>query len=668
MTYIKLAMKNVKTQFRDYYVYMLSMSFSIMVYFTFISLSFSDDVVKITKESVKISATLQATSILILAFVVLFMFYANAFFIRKRKKEIGLYNILGMKKSELGILFFLENLILGMIALFIGILLGQLLSKLFAMILLSAMRIQGVAHFRLSFHAVNQTVLVFLFIFLFLSVQNASLVYRYKLVDLFKATGSGNRLPKNSVSSSFLGLLGILLMGAGYYIALTIGDFIGLAENSSVQWLLALLLIILFFEILGTYLFFNSFLAFLIRLRKKNRGTYYKGMNLITTSELLFRFKKNAISLSTIAILSAVTLSAVGGAGAVYTFSIRQIAATASFDFNYESSDTKINQTFKETLKKYPEFPIKDSVTSTYKVIEGTYIHFINHKKVTEYFNLMKESDYNQTVKKSNYGKPIELKNNQSVVYLIRDYFPALFNDPIGTEIAIKQLGKSLEVQEIRGNIPYNQFATSGDILVIKDDVFKQVIEPITTYQKTGINIENYKESGKLATEMDKKLNDEKMVFLPVKDNNIYQQPRTLYSSKYWVEQDLNASMGFMMYISVFLGLVFMIATGSIIMLKQLAEAEEEIENYLILKKIGVTYQEIKRSIYKQTAFVFLLPIVIASIHTYFAIKMMSIILNNNWIYTLLICGSFIFIYFIFYLFTARAYNRIVNRRMTAKL
>lgn len=668
MTYIKLAIKNVKTQFRDYYVYMLSMSFSIMVYFTFISLSFSDDVVKITKESVKISATLQATSILILAFVVLFMFYANAFFIRKRKKEIGLYNILGMKKSELGILFFLENLFLGMIALFIGILLGQLLSKLFAMILLSAMRIQGVAHFRLSFHAVNQTVVVFLLIFLFLSIQNASLVYRYKLVDLFKATSVGNRLPKKSFFSGFLGLLGIFLIGAGYYMALNIGEIISIIENSDVQWLLAALVIILLFEIIGTYLFFNSFLAFFIRLRKKNRGSYYKGMNLITTSELLFRFKKNAISLSTIAILSAVTLTAVGGAGALYTFSIRQIAATASFDFNYESSNDEINQTIKEMLKKYPDFPVKDTVTSTYKVVEGTYISFINHKKTTEYFNLMKESDYNQTVKKSSYGKTVSLKNNQNVAYLTGLYYPSLFGDPIGTSIAIKQLGGPLKIQEISGTIPYNQMATSGDILVVKDTVFNQVTNPLTTYKKTGINIEHYKKSGKLATEMDKKLEDEKMAFLPLENSNIYQQPRSVYSSKYWVEQDLNASMGFMMYISVFLGLVFMIATGSIIMLKQLAEAEEEIGNYLILKKIGVTYQEIKRSIYKQTAFVFLLPILIASIHTYVAIKMMSIILNNNWIYTLLFCGSFIFIYFIFYLFTARAYNRIVNRRITARL
>lgn len=161
MTLSKLAFKNMKTQFRDYFVYFVSMSFSIMVYFTFILMAYSPILKKVAENSIKVDTLLQVSSVMILIFVVLFMFYSNAFFIKKRKKEIGLYNLLGMRKWQIAQLFFLENLILGAGALLIGILLGSLLSKLFAMILLAVMRLKIDFHFNFSSAPLVKPVLFF---------------------------------------------------------------------------------------------------------------------------------------------------------------------------------------------------------------------------------------------------------------------------------------------------------------------------------------------------------------------------------------------------------------------------------------------------------------------------------------------------------------------------
>lgn len=671
MTLVKLAYKNVRTQFRDYFVYFVSMSFSIMVYFTFISMSFNETLQKIAEKNVKIDVVLQASSLLILFFVVLFMFYSNAFFIKKRKKEIGLYNVLGMRKWQIAQLFFLENLFLGAWALVIGIILGSLLSKLFAMILLAIMHVAVQFPFTLSLPTVGQTVLVFLIIFVIVAIQNASLVYRYKIVDLFKANNNGERLPKVTIWTGILGVFGLTLIGIGYAIALNFVELVSSLENEQSGYLLLGLVVAIFVSVIvGTYLFFNSFLVLLIRIAQKQKIFYYRGMNLVTVGNLLFRLKRNATTLATIAVLSATTLCAVGGAAVIYSFAENQINYESTFDLHYESSNQEVSRKIKETMKKYPEFPIESAVSAKYKVIlvkdGAVYKSYSDHEKAHVY-SIISESDYNKVIVASGIGSKIQLKNTKSTYLISQFYLTSVLGSPENKKITVEDGNLKLTIQGIRRSFAFGSRAANGEVLVVSDQVFKEVQHPIVTFTRTGLQIKDYENSQKLNEELTDKLSsDSNIVFIENPAGETYFASRDLANFRLPVEQSTYLTMGTVIYIAVFLGLVFMFATGSIIMLKQLAEAEEEIDHYHILKKIGVSPEEIRSSIYKQTAFVFILPMLIGSIHTIVAIRSISFfLLSPNATLGYIACGSFILIYFIFYLFTARAYNKIINGRIT---
>lgn len=661
MTLSKLAFKNMKTQFRDYFVYFVSMSFSIMVYFTFILMAYSPILKKVAENSIKVDTLLQVSSVMILIFVVLFMFYSNAFFIKKRKKEIGLYNLLGMRKWQIAQLFFLENLILGAGALLIGILLGSLLSKLFAMILLAVMRLKIDFHFNFSSAAISQTCLVFFFIFVIVAIQNASLVYRYKIIDLFKASGVGNQIPKATVFTLIRGLLGIFLIGLGYWTALNLISILGF---SSSYIFLGIVLSIVINTVVGTYLFFNAFLVILIKFSQRQKKLYYRGLNLLMVSSLLFRLKRNAITLATIAVLSATTLCAVGGAAALYTFTEGTIDLTTSFDIHYEASNTKVKKIIEDTLNEFPKFKISEEATGEFKVISGKFEH--SKKETANFYSVISESDYNKIVGVSNYGKKINLKDSSSG-FLISQYFlSTIFDNPIQKKIQLKNQSIAVTIQGFDDHIPFGTRAVNGDVLVVTDELYKKIKNPVATFTRRGIMLSNYADSQALNKTLADRLESyNKSVFLDSKEEDVFFTPRDLFVLRQPYEATVYSSVGSIMYVAIFLGLVFMFATGSIIMLKQLSEAEEELHHYRILKKIGVSSKEIQKSIYRQTAFVFAFPIIIGSLHTYVAIHAMSKVLLNTDLWLGYVASAcFILIYSIFYLFTARAYIRIVNRKV----
>lgn len=201
------------------------------------------------------------------------------------------------------------------------------------------------------------------------------MVYRYKIIDLFKASGVGNQIPKATVFTLIRGLLGIFLIGLGYWTALNLISILGF---SSSYIFLGIVLSIVINTVVGTYLFFNAFLVILIKFSQRQKKLYYRGLNLLMVSSLLFRLKRNANTLATIAVLSATTLCAVGGAAALYTFTEGTIDLTTSFDIHYEASNTKVKKIIEDTLNEFPKFKISEEATGEFKVISGK---FDNSKK-----------------------------------------------------------------------------------------------------------------------------------------------------------------------------------------------------------------------------------------------------------------------------------------------
>src|SRR5699024_9888223 len=297
MTLFSLALKNIRRNMKNYSLYIGSTIFSIIIYFTFATLKHSENISSMSETSNQLKGVMSASAFVLMIFVALFIFYSNSFFMKKRKKEVALYSLLGVRKQSIGLLLFFENLVIGLFSLIIGVLFGFLLSRVLLALLLKLMGLSIVTSFTFSTEAFVETSIVFIVIFFITSLMGYRMIYQFKLIDLFVADKQGEVLPKaNLITAS----LGILSLAAGYFIALQP------IVDSSIWQVFGLMtpMIIIGLTILGSYLLFNSVLVYILTRLKNNPHWAWRGLHMMTASQLLYRIKGNAKTLTIITVLS----------------------------------------------------------------------------------------------------------------------------------------------------------------------------------------------------------------------------------------------------------------------------------------------------------------------------------------------------------------------------
>ncbi|MBA3925995.1 ABC transporter permease [Listeria rustica] len=639
MTLFDLAKKNIKHNFVHYFLYFASMIFSIMIYYTFVSLAKDPAVIERIDKSAKLSAVFNASSIVLIIFVAIFILYSNHFFTRKRKKEIGLYSLLGLRKKEIGRMLFYENFLMGVVALVIGISLGTLMSKLFVTVLLKIMNFGGVSNFVFSIDAVINTVVIFIIITLVTSFTGYRIIYRTTLLDLFHSESKREKTPKNN---PILAILSILLIGAGYFLALQ-----PLSEDS----LLVKMgpgpgmLTILFLVIIGTTLLLSNFLPFLLNQIRKNKRVFYKGTNIISNSQLAFRIGSNARTLAIIAILSATTLTAIGAIGSLYYNVNKESANSFPSTFEYTIVDQKSNQ---EALKL--------AETNTQTPMTGHQETTLNHIKATsdrempmEYdpesgFTFISQTAYNKLLALQNNTETTkaDLKNDEAILIAPGSLYEektakSLENQSFTLENSTKQ---KVTLTETLKNSP---IATVYSLLIISDDVAKTIsTQKMQTLQ--SVMVDNPKDAIPLSEQMAKAL--------PENANFIS------YPTNY---ENAMSITGVLLFIGMFIGLVFLAATGSIIYFKQLTEAYNDVATYDILKKIGLDRKEIRKTIAKQVLVVFLVPLILGIAHSSVALAMLSNMLQMDLTLPVLIStGIYTAMFIVYYFLTVNTYTNIV--------
>ncbi|MFA7078533.1 MAG: ABC transporter permease [Syntrophomonas sp.] len=620
MTLFSITAGNIKKNFQNYFLYFVSMVFSIVVFYIFTSIQYNDQVAQTVGETTKFMLKLGAISVAV--FSAIFMGYSNSFFTRKRKKEIGLYSLLGVQKRQIGRMLFYENLLMGVAALGVGIIVGSLFSKLFVMLFFRLMGHFVQVNFAISLQAILNTVAVFLIIFIVISLHAYSLIYRFKLVDLFRAEQSGETEPKASL---VLALVSIALIIAGYVLAFHLLDNFLLYAPT-----------VLALVIIGSYGLFHSFMVFAIRLSKKNTHQYYQGMNLICISNLLYRIKSNATLLATIAILSATTLTAFGMSYGIYSDINKAVTHHNPFSYVYWSNadrDQKVNQ----ALTKYPQNHLLHSVEIRFISARGSLPGLNTH------FALISESNYNEIAQIKGWDK-VNMSKQKDAVIVYSDYdFRGYFVDK---KVLLKLDDKSKQEFHIVDHRPYKLTNNSNTwtSLVLSDEAYEQLSKAEKQNSLRALIVDNQKESQVLTAELGKSL------------------PEYTWNS-YYSEYMRNMEQGGMlMFIGGFLGLVILLATGSIIYFRQLNEAQKEKLNYRILRNIGVSRSEIHTSIRKQLLYVFLFPLLVGIAHSWVALMALADLLVTNLVTsTIVTIVVFTVIYFIYYLLTVNSYNRIVN-------
>ncbi|WP_409275242.1 ABC transporter permease [Neobacillus sp. SCS-31] len=638
MSLFELTKRNIRKNFKAYLVYFYPMAFSVVIYFTFVSLQYNRKIIDAAASLGKIGPAFMAASVFLMAFSALFIFYSNSFFMKKRKKEIALYSLFGMSKKQIGLMLFFENLLVGTGALLVGLGIGAVLSKLFAMVLVKLMGIPIVAGFTLSVAAAVQTIVIFFLILSAASIYNARVIRTSTLRELFQA---GKQAEKKPFASVAVALLSLLLIGTGYWVIL---QPVSSGIWSSHAWLKILGALVSI--IIGTFLFIRAFIVYLLSALSKRKAFFYKGSNIISTSNLLYRIKGNIAVLSVLALLSTFTLFLMGVTWSLYA-SLNDISKDNfphSFIYSVQNGEdeTEINRLFEA----------RDDIRYSQKIepVKMEAGPDFSGRFPPDYpVLLIPESSFRQLGRKMGMEADIQFADNEAIAFY--DGNLNRTHDPYtGRSIRLPG-GENATIASYENYSLLNQ-AIFAFPLVVKDAVYEKAVEsgaPTTQLQIYKLGKE--KATKELGGEIEEIL-----------WNHTEERNEVIWSSFYQEYSQGMETYGILIFISGFLGLVFLMATGSVLFYRQLSEAAADKPRYQILKKIGLGAREMRKSIRVQTLFIFSIPILIAVSHSSVLISALAGFAGIRMAGPfMVVLGLYIGLYLAYFSYTSTRFYALVN-------
>ncbi|GEN84450.1 ABC transporter permease [Sporosarcina luteola] len=612
MTLFDLAVKNIRRNMKSYSLYIGSTVFSILIYFTFATLKYSNDISGAAATSKQIQGVMGAAAFVLMIFVAIFILYSNSFFMKKRKKEVALYSLLGVRKRSIGCLLFFENMVIGLLSLIIGVVLGFLLSRALLSILLKLMGLDVVAGFTFSTGALINTVIVFFIIFLVTSLMGYRVIYRFKLIDLFHAEKKGEEVPKARIVTVFLG---VLALAAAYVIALQ-----DLMDSQVWQALgLATPIIIIALTVIGSYLLFHSVLVYVLSALKRNPRWAWKGLHMMTASQLLYRIRGNAKTLTIITVLSATTITSGGAVFGVYYNAEKNVEMYMPYTFMWEGDQQTIDPAIIESEVSFNSKMIRVPLASyemEYAVID--------------------ESTY-QTLAK-NLEWPEVQKLQKGEVFAIDAYFDERWSDKLES---VNINDTDYKVAKFFDQALFNVGTLGANAIVVPDQLYEEMDSDEKLLQ--AVNVIDYKKQREVSDKL-------------AASTENFSSATADYNSS--IE-----SLGALLFIGSFLGLVFLVATGSIIFFKMMTEAEEDKAKYAILHKIGVSNKDMKRTIRGQVGVIFIAPLLLGLLHGGVALTAVSNLLMMDFLVPVVIwMVAYTLIYAIYYIATVYNFNKIIRR------
>ncbi|GAA0114679.1 ABC transporter permease [Clostridium senegalense] len=634
-----IAKNNVKMNLKNYIVYLVSIIVSVSIFFIFKSLEFNETINGILQESVKLSTGFKMSSYIILFFSGMFIWYSNNFFLKKRKKEIGLYSLLGIENESIGRMLFLETFFIGIIALVIGILLGAIFAKFATIVLIKMIGLSIPIGKVITSKGIINTIIAFIIIFILVSIISGRTIYKFELIDLFKAESKREVEPKASMIKAVLSIILILF---GYL------NYLNLINSSNAE--LSLIVILISITV-GTFMLFSSLLIFLIKARKRNKTSYFKGLNMIVTSKLLFRIKGNSRALALIAILSATTITAMGVSISYYDKFIGKFNDMYPYSYMTSIDSKSLDRDITKFIQEENNTKFLGSTKAEYVEVEGE----VDLQQSN--LNVMSESDFDKinNLREKKYEN-IDLKPGECLYFY--EFGDSASNKEEPKEINITNDNINFENYTIKKYYKNNLINEhmSFETIILNDKDYNEV-RKIGELQKLNI----YQLSDNKNIEMlDKKIND--AVNEEVLKNKDDRSDIFIYSSYYENFKEQSTSISGMLFIGIFVGGVFLVAMGSIIFFKQISEATEESGRYKSLRKIGVSEKSIKSTIYKEVAYVFIIPLIVGIVHSAVAISYIAKAFNQNTaLIELQVLIPYIVIYMIYYIITSKNYYKIIS-------
>ena len=655
----KLAVSNLIKNRKLYYPFALAVLLAVTITYLFYSLSLNPNIGKI-RGGETISMTLALGMVVVTIASGIIVLYANSFVMKNRSKELGIYGMLGLEKRHLISMVFKELLIFGSLTLTAGLGLGALFDKLiFALLLkLMNMKVELVATFQPSVFIL--VILIFGAIFLGLIFINAFRIARMNALQLSREKASGEK------KGRFLGLqtiLGLISLGSGYYLAVTVENPL----TALIIFFVAVLLVIF-----GTYLLFNAGITVFLQILKKNKRYYYQPNNMISVSNLIFRMKKNAVGLATIAILSTMVLVTMSATTSVFKASETFKKVMNPHDFGITGQNVE-----KEDIEKLlSQYASDKGLTVTKKEVliysnfgvanqEGTKLTIFekgqNRVQPKTIFMVFDQKDYEimtgQKLSLSGHEVGLFAQNKQ-----LQGQKELTLNDQ--TYTIKEEIKKDFILEHVPNQ--YNTLTSDYNYLVVPD--LKAFLEQ---HPNSSIFNQYYGGMNVTASEDEQlKIADDYSKFVNNFNRELNKEGSYVYGSNLVDSSaQMSALFGGVFFIGIFLSIIFMVGTVLVIYYKQISEGYEDRERFIILQKVGLDQKQIKQTINKQVLTVFFLPLLFAFLHLAFAYHMLSLILKVIGVLdatmmltvTLSICTIFLIIYVLIFMITSRSYRKIVQ-------
>ncbi len=662
--YLRLAVGNIKNNRRFYLPFLFTAALTVVCFFIMSSIGVNQTL----PGGNTVQIVMHMGVIIVGLFSVIFLYYTNSFLIKRRKKELGLYNILGLEKRHIAAVLTLETVLSALLSIGSGLIIGVLLDRLMFLVLRNLLAFDVTMTYAFHWQSVTWTVIVFAAIFLLLLLANLVQVGRAKPIELLRGGQVGEKEPRVKWP---LVVIGLLALGSGYYIAVT---------TESVIAALGLFFVAVVLVIIGTYCLFLAGSIAVLKVMKRNEGYYYKVRHFVSVSGMLYRMKQNAVGLANICILSTMVLVTVSTTVSLYG----GVTDILERRFPYDIDTQFYNAA--EPVKDYVRTALNEEVEAAgLEVTETTDYETLTIALVMDGNTLIADNSsenysqgaYIQIFTREGYAAVTgyqagELGENEVAVYVQDGMLPESFN-LMGEDYTVKEwMTVAPEDGELAG------FLGNTFYIVVRDDV---VLERIYQAQLAA-NGENYYASS-MDWEFSVNLSGTEAQKAALADrfqarfetNQLTLNDGSSYPIE-WVStvrqdniSDAYSLYGSFLFLGILLGLLFLMATVLIIYYKQIIEGYDDRARYQIMRQVGMDKKLISSSVRSQVLTMFLLPLGMAAVHLCFAFPLLTrvlkaLMLDNVSVFfwcTLITFAAFVVVYVLVYAITARVYYRTVS-------
>lgn len=663
--YTKLAITNIKNNRQFYFPYLLTGIITVAMFYIMCALE-SNPGIQSMPGAKDLGLILRLGIGVIGIFAVIFLFYTNSFIIKRRKKELGIYNILGMEKRHIAKILSKEAFFTAIIAIGGGLVTGVLFHKLACMLLYRMIGFNGGITFSFSKKGVMITAILFAIVYLLTYIYDLFQVQLANPIELLQSGNKGEREPK---TKAIMAVLGVLCLGTGYFIAITTKNPI----KALTLFFVAVILVII-----GTYLLFTAGSIALLKILRRNKGYYYQTKHFTSVSGMIYRMKQNAVGLANICILSTMVLVAVSTTVSLYVGIEdimkerypNEIHISAYYDTGAPAEDSIapiVEKSVKESGRKIRHE--EDYLELYFAAIKDQGQYSLDKEKVktagdrVSGFVVLTREDC-----KKKYNEEIpELAENEVALFTIKK-----------TDMDTLVLeNRSYHVKEIKQFENTEDFETIADMMdeyyyVIVNDV--QDMERLWQLQKDIYQENSSSISRQVRLDIDGDSEQKKECFENIKTALGPEQAkaRILIDSRQSSLDEFYQIYGGFLFLGLFLGILFLMITVLIIFYKQISEGYDDKERFSIMEKVGMSNDEVKATIRSQVRTVFFLPILMAAIHVGMAFPMIKRLLSlfglsNTALFAGCMAGTilvFALIYLLVFLKTSKTYYKIVGEQV----